>query len=522
MKLKNVHILKAKVIKNIFIRLILVLPFTVISQSIDDIFLDKGEVYFSFEYEDKEALDKLSKIISIDHNTNSEIAFAYANKHEFKKFLLEDINYTILEKKDLNYDQSLKNNWNYYPSYYEYLNIMQSFADSFPNICKLHSIGTLNSGREILIIQISDNVGNKENEPSFLYTSSMHGDELTGYVLMLRLIDEILNGYGTNGRITNLVNEIDIWINPLANPDGAYAGGNQDVWNATRYNASWVDLNRNFPDPEDGDHPDGNPWQEETIIFMGLSDTVNFHLASNLHTGTELANYPWDTWGYLTADDNGWRHVCREYADSCQINGNSGYFDSQNNGITNGHDWYEVDGGRQDYMNYFRHCREFTLELSHNKIPDPNYLPYYWQANYPSLLNFMEQSLYGLRGVVTDSISGAPLKAKITIDNHDIDSSHIYSNLPIGNYHRYLYQGNYDVTFNKAGYHSKTINVNILNNVILVKDIELVPVNYVGIYDRPLNKTTNLDVDIIGRKNNKALIKIKYIGDNIIKILQNK
>ena len=187
---------------------------------------------------------------------------------------------------------------------------MQSFADSFPNICKLHSIGTLNSGREILIIQISDNVGNKENEPSFLYTSSMHGDELTGYVLMLRLIDEILNGYGTNGRITNLVNEIDIWINPLANPDGAYAGGNQDVWNATRYNASWVDLNRNFPDPEDGDHPDGNPWQEETIIFMGLSDSVNFHLASNLHTGTELANYPWDTWGYLTADDNWWRHVC--------------------------------------------------------------------------------------------------------------------------------------------------------------------------------------------------------------------
>ena len=255
---------------------------------------------------------------------------------------------------------------------------------------------------------------------------------------------------------------------------------------------------------------------------MGLSDTVNFHLASNLHTGTELANYPWDTWGYLTADDNWWRHICREYADSCQINGNSGYFDSQNNGITNGHDWYEVDGGRQDYMNYFKHCREFTLELSHNKIPDPNYLHYYWQANYPSLLNFMEQSLYGLRGVVTDSISGAPLKAKITIDNHDIDSSHIYSNLPIGNYHRYLYQGNYDVTFNKPGYHSKTINVNILNNVILVKDIELVPVNYVGIYDRPLNKTTNLDVDIIGRKNNKALIKIKYIGDNIIKILQNK
>ena len=107
--------------------------------------------------------------------------------------------------------------------------MMQAFADSFPEICKLHSIGTLSSGRELLIVQISDNVGIKENEPSFLYTSSMHGDELAGYILSLRLIDYILNNYNNQNRITNIVNEIDLWINPLANPDGAYAGGNQNV-----------------------------------------------------------------------------------------------------------------------------------------------------------------------------------------------------------------------------------------------------------------------------------------------------
>jgi len=50
-----------------------------------------------------------------------------------------------------------------------------------------------------------------------MYTSSMHGDELTGYVLMLRLIDSLLSTYGTNPRVTNLVNNFEIWINPLAN-----------------------------------------------------------------------------------------------------------------------------------------------------------------------------------------------------------------------------------------------------------------------------------------------------------------
>ena len=68
--------------------------------------------------------------------------------------------------------------------------------------------------------------------------------------------------------MNNLVNEIDIWINPLANPDGETRWGNQDVWNATRYNANWVDLNRNYPDPEDGPHPDGNAYQPETIMFF--------------------------------------------------------------------------------------------------------------------------------------------------------------------------------------------------------------------------------------------------------------
>ena len=392
--------------------------------------------------------------------------------------------------------------------------MMQTFADSFPEICKLHSIGTLSSGREILIVQISDNVGIKENEPSFLYTSSMHGDELAGYILSLRLIDYILNNYNNQNRITNIVNEIDLWINPLANPDGAYAGGNQNVWSATRNNANSIDLNRNYPDPQDGPNPDGNVWQDETLFFMGLADSINFTISANMHGGVEVANYPWDTWSNLTADNNWWQFVAREYADSCQSNSNSGYFDWSNwnnqsaNGVVNGHDWYEVDGGRQDYMNYFKHCRELTLELSDDKTPNPNDLPELWDANYPSLLNFIEQSLFGIRGTVTDSITELPLKAKVEILLHDVDSSHVYSNLPIGNYHRHLYQGNYNITFSCSGYHSKTINATILNNSILVTDIQLVPVGITSVNEISNSTKKSQKFDLLGRPANKKGIKI--------------
>ena len=324
---------------------------TVFAQDVNELFSKRGEIYFSFKYKYKNQLDDISKIISIDHKTNAEIAFAYANKKEYENFLNLKIKHTIIPHKPLKFTHKSKNNWDYYPSYQQYVDIMNNFAISFPDICKIHNLGTLNSGRKILIAQISDNVGQKENEPSFLYTSSMHGDELAGYILSLRLIDHILNGYGNNQKLTELVNGIDIWINPLANPDGAYAGGNQNVWSATRYNANWIDLNRNYPDPEDGPHPDGNAYQEETNIFLGLADTVNFSIAANMHGGVEVCNYPWDTWSNLAADNNWWEYVSHEYADSCQSNSGNGYFDYLNDGITNGNDWYEVDGGRQDYMN---------------------------------------------------------------------------------------------------------------------------------------------------------------------------
>ena len=64
--------------KNIL--LLLLIPFLGFSQNIDDLFTERGEIYFSFNYENRNQLNEISDIISIDHKTNSEIAYAYANK----------------------------------------------------------------------------------------------------------------------------------------------------------------------------------------------------------------------------------------------------------------------------------------------------------------------------------------------------------------------------------------------------------------------------------------------------------
>ena len=115
---------------------------------------------------------------------------------------------------------------------------------------------------------------------------------VTGAVLMLRLIDSLLTTYGSDTRITNMVDEMEIWINPLANPDGTYNGGNHTVSGATRGNANGYDLNRNFPDPEDGPTPGGTR-QIETTHMMNIATAHNFVLSMNFHGGAECSFCLW-------------------------------------------------------------------------------------------------------------------------------------------------------------------------------------------------------------------------------------
>ncbi len=445
----------------------------------DNLFKNTGEIYFALPGAAAEA-NQLTKIIGIDR-IKGDTVFAYASQKEYQKLQSQGNGEFILLphpseliKVEMSDNPRQVLDWNYYPTYPAYEQIMADFAAQYPDLCQLYTIGTLASGRKLLAVRISDNVGAEEDEPEFLYSATIHGDETTGYIMMLHLIDHLLTNYNQDPRITSMVNNIDLWIAPLANPDGTYYGGNNTVNGARRYNANNVDLNRNYPDPADGPHPDGNAWQPETVHFMNFAESRNFVMGANFHGGIELVNYPWDTWSRLTADNNWWYMVSRAYADTAQAYGPPGYFDDEDNGITNGYAWYRITGGRQDYMNYFHQCREVTLEISNTKLVPASQLLNFWEYNHRSILNYLEEVTYGVRGIVTDTITGAPLRAQVFISNHDKDSSMVFSSLPVGNYHRLLKAGTYNLTFIADGYLPKTYrNVVVTDKNVVRLDARL-------------------------------------------------
>ncbi len=448
------------------------------------------EVWFRFEAREDSVLKQLSSTISIDFfDPHTRTVIANANPREFARFLEYDISYTLLtapgnatDKSQFNMlssvDMANISQWDFYPTYEAYESMMQQYEDLFPDLFEKVEILTLASGRKIIFGRITSNVDESHDRPRFMYTATIHGDETTGFNLMLRMIHYLLNNYDKNDEITWLLNNLEIWICPNENPDGTYTTDNSTVVGATRRNVNGIDLNRNYPNPV---AMPAEPIQPETQAMMDLVEQYQFVMSANIHGGIECVNYPWDSWlsaEQTHADHFWWQYVSHEYADTARYYSPDGYMNPQGpsfqNGVTHGGDWYVVYGSRQDYMNYYAHQREFTLEISDTKLLPTTLLPAHWEYNYRALINYMKQSLYGIQGRITDINSGEPLRAVVSITGYDKDNSEVFSSEDHGRFSRPLAQGNYDLVITAPGYPAKNIpNVSVQNHQATWLDIEM-------------------------------------------------
>ncbi len=450
-----------------------------------NISLFSQEYILKFKVNSKDEIKKLTNIISID-NVNADLEVtAYANQKEFDEFNKLGYYYQILPHpshgKSLTMATTVAqmSSWDRYPTHSVYLQMMYNFATNYPNICKIDTLGYSEAGRIILVAKITDNPDANEQEPEFYYTGQMHGDEIVDYILFLRLIDYLLSSYGTDTRVTNLINNYEIWINPLSNPDGTYSGGDNTVSGATRYNSNNVDLNRNFPSPT-LPNPSGQN-ENEIQMQIAFAEAHHFVMSANTHSGAELVNFPWDSWTSSErthADHDWWYHVSRNYADEVHLNAPSTYMDAFDNGVTHGGDWYVVSGSRQDHMGWYQHCREVTLELSNEKMLDCELLPNHWTYNRDAMLGYIEECMYGFNGTVKN-INGDPLNAKIEISSHDFDNSEVYTDPVNGDYYRPIEPGTYNVTYSSEGYISQTHSVTVtawetttIKNVVLLQSAQ--------------------------------------------------
>ncbi len=198
-----------------------------------------------------------------------------------------------------------------YHSYKELEADLEALQRSFPQLAKLFTTGTTLENRKIYALKISDNVSQDEDEPEVLFLGCHHAREWISVEVPFFLAKYLLENYAANVDVRRLVNQSEVWIVPLVNPDGLeYTIHYYRYWRKNRrLNADGsygVDINRNYgyawgydnsgssPTPTSDIYRGSAPFSEpETQAIRDFVRQKNFKAMITYHSYSQLILYPW-------------------------------------------------------------------------------------------------------------------------------------------------------------------------------------------------------------------------------------
>lgn len=299
-----------------------------------------------------------------------------------------------------------------YHSYTELTTEVAAVAAAHPDIVRVFSIGTSYQGRQLWAAKVSDNVAVDEPEPEVLFDGGTHADEHMGVEMTLRIFHWLVDGYGLDPRVTNIVNTREIWIVFLVNPDGAeydISGGRFHLWRknlqptpGTPYIGT--DLNRNFgyrwggggmtsPNPQAGTYR--GPYAFSTPEDRAMRDflasrviggrqqiraAITFHESGRLVMwpyGYTMTNIPSD----MTAQDHAALVTIGTHMAST-----SGYRPEQAS------DLYIDSGTTRDFEYGVYRIFSYTFELSLSAYPDDSLIASETGRNKEAALYLLERA----------------------------------------------------------------------------------------------------------------------------------
>lgn len=203
---------------------------------------------------------------------------------------------------------------------------LDNLQAAHPGLAQTFSIGTSVEGRAIRGIKISDNVAVDEaDEGDVIVVALHHAREWMTPEMALYLAEYLLTHYNTDAALRQCMDNLEIWIIPVLNPDGyvytASAPANR-YWRKNRsFNADGtrgVDLNRNYAyqwgGGAGGAEGSPNPWEDtyrgpsafsepETTAFRNFVQSLHHPRALlSYHSFGEMFLRPW---AYTIADPPG-------------------------------------------------------------------------------------------------------------------------------------------------------------------------------------------------------------------------
>ncbi len=140
-------------------------------------------------------------------------------------------------------------------TYYTYSQLTERLAwlaAQHPQIMQVTALGKSHEGRAIpLVVLTNTATGPDTDKPAFWVDANIHATELTASMAALCFVKKLAEGYGSDPKITRVLDEAAVYVVPRLNPDGAelaLAERPKFIRSGTRPYP--------FPEKRDGLHPE--------------------------------------------------------------------------------------------------------------------------------------------------------------------------------------------------------------------------------------------------------------------------
>ena len=308
---------------------------------------------------------------------------------------------------------------------------LRNYTSTYPSICVLDSLGLSYENRQMYGIKISDNPSMSEpEEPGVFFCGLHHAREWATYVTCLSIADSFLRAYSTAPEIQSLINNHEIWIFPVINPDGYYYDyPNQRSWRKNRQpfgGSIGTDLNRNYNGACNGERmalwgaltsgaQSSHTPSSET--FMGsygasspeITNVINFFRTHNInvslsfHSYSELVLWPWGYQNVPTPDNAIFVRVGTRMANMIQKVSGGTYTPEQSTSL------YPVSSGCDDWIYGWNRalngvpCLTITNEIGTSFYQSTSQLDQIWRQNFKAayyLATFSDSVRILMKGMV--------------------------------------------------------------------------------------------------------------------------
>jgi len=352
---------------------------------------------------------------------------------------------------------------------------IDSVAKEYPDIVYLDTLGwSQKRGWPIIGLRISDNPTIDEDEPCILFDGLHHAREPISMEACIDIIDHLVSNYHTDDQITEWIDNTEIWVIPMINPDGWFYCYDKKLdypyWRKNQRDNNedgrflptidGVDINRNY----DHNWEIGGSGDYASITYRGATAFSESEarakrdlalrekplISLSYHTYGEIVIYSWQETPY-PPDQKVIQEIANEIAHRIPSHTGEGTYEPRVSNCQNGFSrcWmYTVAGSI-----------EYTVECAKEFIPYGDKAQQVAKDNLNGAMYVLERVHgAGLQIYVKDAVSNEAIVARISVDqlNEELVSPRTSDSI-FGRHDRILNPGSYNFVVEADGYHPQTV-----------------------------------------------------------------